>query len=140
MTIKHEYKAIFSEDTYDMLHGVGPGQRLFRTVKVLEAMLWGLEVELGEGDGLGRFRLAESADGGLVLTMIRGEGDGEHFLGLGEFSLLGLSRLAAKMSDAYFERLCVGLAASKALTAINQKSRPNLSRDDHPDHEGRDHE
>jgi len=137
MTMKHTYRLPFTGGDVELVHGVDASHPLYRTVRVLEAMLWGYEVH---NNGF-RFRLAEGEEG-LVVVTIHGEAGDEHVLGHPNATLGYLSQVAAHMSDVEFDRLCVGVAASKTLTSINRKDRPDLATPDNTDpaHRGCTHE
>lgn len=111
----HVYETAFTKEQVELIHHVDIKDKLYRPLKVLEAMLWGVECKLG---GM-RYRLAESEKGGWVFISIQGED--EHILGHPELTLMGFSDMInAKMSDEEFEEMKMHAGFSKVLSSTHK--------------------
>ena len=121
--MKHVYETAFSKEQVELIHHVDMKDKLYRPLKVLEAMLWGVECKIEHM----RYRLAESKDNGWVFVSINGTGDDEHVLGHPELSLTRFSDMVnTRMSDKEFEEMTNQAGFSKALVG-SRKTRRKVS-------------
>lgn len=109
-----EFRAVLTKEPIEVIEGEGN----HRVVKVLEAILWGLHVELDDYP----VRMCESETGGLVPVFVINEGE-KLVQGVPELSIAYLSEKVAQMSQEEFDSIAIELSASKALTRINRKER-----------------
>lgn len=104
------YKAILTGEEYEGVAGI----KMCKFLKVLEALLWGLEVEINGH----LMRLFETNNNGYSIATVH---DGDKIQGHPYLTFTELSELCNEISDDYFETLKHELAASKILTGIRCK-------------------
>ena len=122
--MKNIYKTVFSDEV-ELLHGVTSSNKLFRMVKILEGMLWGIELHM---DG-NRYRLADTLDNGLCLVSIQSSDNvDERIIGVPEATLLGLSEMVSRIPDDEYDRFCTEYASSKAFFEYRRKNNLSASR------------
>lgn len=114
MTNTHEYKTAFTKETVELVHHVDHKDKLFRTVEVLEAMLWGVEAKLG---GL-TVRLAETKKGGICPVIIN---EDDLILGQPDLPLSTFSEMVDAMTDKEYEEMRMQTGFSKALVGSRKK-------------------
>lgn len=117
----HVYETAFTKEEIELVHHVDVGDKLYRPIKVLQAMLWGVECKISDM----RYRIAESEKGGYVFVSIQGS-DEEHILGHPELTLMGFSDMInTRMTDEEYENMTTHVGFSKALS-VGKKKRSNI--------------
>jgi hypothetical protein len=102
-------------ENVEYISGISKNDKLFRSVKLLEALLWGIDVHLGNFS----YRLAEVEHDGF--RMMASYPDTDFVIGIPEFTIEYLSIMASKMTDEEYEKILFKLASSKSLTEHNCK-------------------
>lgn len=119
--MSHIYETAFTKEEVELIHHVDRKDKLYRPLRVLEAMLWGVECRIEDM----RYRLAESNEGGYVFVSIQGT-ENEHILGHPELTITRFSEMiATRMSDREYENVVTHAGFSKALVG-NRKSRKRV--------------
>lgn len=117
--MNHVYETAFTKEQIELIHHVDMKNKLYRPLKILEAMLWGVECKIEDM----RYRLAESENGGWVFVSIQGS-DEEHILGHPELTLTGFTEMInTRMSDEEFEKITAHAGFSKVLVSSRKTRR-----------------
>jgi hypothetical protein len=101
-----EYKFVLTRDPVEATKGISNT----RFTKVLEIMLWGFPVRLGNYD----YTLVETEDGGFAPVIIINKEE-RLVQGMPDLSLMYFSELVAKIPDAEYDALLMEYAFSKTL-------------------------
>lgn len=106
-----DYKAVLTKEPVSVISETTN----HRLLKIIEAMLWGVKVEIGGYPTL----LCESLKGGLVPVFVVNEVECL-VQGVPDMTLAWLSDNVAQMSEEEFERISFDLSASKTLVKFTK--------------------
>ncbi len=112
--INPEYKFALTKDKVYATRGVTKS----RLVKILEVMLWGIPVKLGDYV----YELVETEDGGFAPMVVINEEE-RLVQGMPDMSLMYFSELVSKLSDKEFDDITRDYAFSRTVTNAFMRGR-----------------